>query len=134
MPQPIKETANRMCNRFHSISDLSFESASFLAKGAQSAIYRCEYNNQTIDSSRQALPKLTALKIFFDHTVEMLNLTESEQFDIQLTNQNVRYPVYAYMTEGEYTGKFEEFLSGKMDFEEIPEPFRPEGKVQEYQQ
>ena len=75
---------------------------------------------------------ITALKIFFDHTVEMLNLTESEQFDLQLTNQNVRYPVYAYMTEGEYTGKFEEFLSGKMDFEEIPEPFRPEGKEQHY--
>ena len=121
-----------MCNRFHSISDLSYESASFLANGAQSAIYRCEYNNQTIDSTGQALPKLTALKIFFDHTVEMLNLTESEQFDLQLTNQNVRYPVYAYMTEGEYTGKFEEFLSGKMDFEEIPEPFRPEGKEQHY--
>ena len=116
-----------MCNRFHSISDLTTETASFLANGKQSAIYRCEFNNQTPNSTEQALPNLTALKIFFDHTVEMLNLTESEQFDIQLTNQNVRYPVYAYMTEGRFTGKFEEFLSGKMDFEDIPEPFRPEG-------
>ena len=116
-----------MCNRFHSISDSTYETASFLAKGAQSAIYRCEFKNTPTSPTGQAQPELTALKIFFDHTVEMLNLTESEQFDLQLTDQNVRYPVYAYMTEGEYTGKFEEFLSGKMDFEDIPEPFRPEG-------
>ena len=114
-----------MCNRFHSISDSTTETASFLANGKQSAIYRCEFSNPS--PTEQALPNRTALKIFFDHTVEMLNLTESEQFDIQLTNQNVRYPVYAYMTEGKFTGKFEEFLSGKMDFEDIPEPFRPEG-------
>ena len=116
-----------MCNRFHSIANSTTETASFLANGKQSAIYRCEFNNQTSNTIEQALPNLTALKIFFDHTVEMLNLTESEQFDLQLTNQNVRYPVYAYMSEGNFTGKFEEFLSGKMDFEDIPEPFRPEG-------
>ena len=29
----------------------------------------------------------------FDHTVKMLNLTEFEQFDIQLTNQNVHRKV-----------------------------------------
>ena len=116
-----------MCNRFHSIANSTTETASFLANGKQSAIYRCEFNNQTSNTIEQALPNLTALKIFFEHTVEMLNLTESEQFDLQLTNQNVRYPVYAYMSEGNFTGKFEEFLSGKMDFEDIPEPFRPEG-------
>ena len=116
-----------MCNRFHSIANSTTETASFLANGKQSAIYRCEFYNQTSNTTEQALPNLTALKIFFEHTVEMLNLTESEQFDLQLTNQNVRYPVYAYMTEGDFTGKFEEFLSGKMDFEDIPEPFRPEG-------
>ena len=80
----------------------------YIAQGAQGAIYRCQAENEAI------VPNDTALKVYFDGE---LDLEKLEKIDTQLTEQNLRYPVYDWIKGA----KFEEFLSGRRDLD--PEDF-----------
>ena len=63
------------------------------------------------------------MKIYFRS--ETKNFTEMKEIDFQLAAQDVRYPVYEYMElEGGEWAKFEQFLSGKKDFQGLQDQFK----------
>ena len=81
--------------------------------------------NTKYDNSK-TFKKRLVLKIYKDGS--LIDLAKAEKIDKGLTAQNLRYPVYNYVhlaksTDPEWpktTAKFEEFLSDRKDFKNVP--------------
>ena len=96
------DQAKRYCETFYESRNGTSDNieSKYIANGAQSVIYKCA----TTDDIE---PEQAALKIYFSSDDK--NFTEMEMIDLQLTKQDIRYPVYEWIKS---VGKFEEFLSG----------------------
>ena len=66
------------------------------------------------------IPSETALKIYFFSDPMAKDWQELEAIDLQLTKQGARYPVYEWVYKPDWPirAKFEQFLSGKKDFQD----------------
>ena len=83
-----REKAKQYCTDFYSERGVEENSIiDYIGNGAQSILYKCENSN--------GVPEQTALKIYFKSDDK--NFTELEMIDRQLTDQNVRYPVYNWV-------------------------------------
>jgi len=116
-----KEKAATYCANFYNPKGAVNTSVEYLANGAESVIYKCQIGET--DSLNDQVPEITALKIYFRS--ETKNFTEMKEIDFQLAAQDVRYPVYEYMElDGGEWAKFEQFLSGKKDFQGLQDQFK----------
>ena len=61
------------------------------------------------------------MKIYFDGAGK--NFTDLANIDEELTEQGVRYPVYAWVQKDGYYAKFEQFLGDYKDFSKFPGSF-----------
>ena len=79
------------------------------------------FSCSTTGKPSDQFPDEAALKIYFDGAGK--NSTDLENIDEELTEQGVRYPVYAWVQKDGYYAKFEQFLGDYKDFSKFPVGF-----------